>query len=297
MTELVSPAQARQRVEDAVNGSREQIPEMSNVLDAFKSLLMERAALKAELSTGERIDPPSVDKEKFQSGVPVSNKEYFQVSAEDLKMAAARLIPAMKSGFPKIAEHLSKIDELIREERLNVGGLIQAVLQGKDREIEEASAGAEVDHSVMKFVLNQLLKPFAEKRSDALGEMVEKMEWHKGYCPLCGSWPELTYIEGQEGRRWLKCSFCGHEWRYTRTACPFCENSNTDELEVYYSEDREFERAELCHSCERYIVGIDLRDRTEERIMEVIMLRLFYLDILAQEKGFQPGALPGSVPT
>jgi len=76
-----------------------------------------------------------------------------------------------------------------------------------------------------------------------------------------------------------------------RTACPFCENNDHEKLELIYSEDRDFERAELCHECKRYIVGIDLRDRTEDPIMEVIALRLFYLDILAQDKGFVPGAV------
>jgi len=75
-----------------------------------------------------------------------------------------------------------------------------------------------------------------------------------------------------------------------RTQCPFCENTDSEKMEIIFSEDRNFEHAELCHSCMKYIVGIDTRNMIAVPDGSVAPLGLIYLDVLAQDRGFQPGA-------
>ncbi|MFH0959675.1 MAG: formate dehydrogenase accessory protein FdhE, partial [Pseudomonadota bacterium] len=119
---------------------------------------------------------------------------------------------------------------------------------------------------------------------------IKDLSWLKGYCPVCGSWPEISFWKGSEGRRFLKCSFCSHEWSFMRTQCPFCENTDNEKIEIIFSEDRNFEHAELCQECMKYIVGIDTRNMIAVPHAYVAPLGLIYLDVLAQDKGFQPGA-------
>ena len=75
-----------------------------------------------------------------------------------------------------------------------------------------------------------------------------------------------------------------------RTQCPFCENEDPEKSELCFVEDRAYERAEMCHQCKRYLVGIDLRKYPYDFIPEVAVVGTMYLDILAQEKGFLPMA-------
>ncbi len=290
MSNETSPAKVRESVENAIEKSKEEIASMSNILDAFKDLLMERAAFKEQLSSDTDQAVPEVDPDRFRQGVPILGKENFRVCTDDLRNAADRFVPAMTRGFPAIEEKLVRMHEALQGDRLHGETLVSAMVKAQDDEIRKAAEEMEVDVPLIRFFLSQLVKPYAERFAASIVPLHEELQWLKGYCPICGSWPETSFIEGKEGRRWLRCSFCAHEWRYMRTACPFCENSDHEKLELIYSEDRDFERAELCHECKRYIVGIDLRDRTEDPVMEVIALRLFYLDILAQDRGFVPGA-------
>ncbi len=46
----------------------------------------------------------------------------------------------------------------------------------------------------------------------------------------------------------------------------------------------------LCYDCMKYLVSIDFRDRADEVVREAAPLGLVYLDVLAQDKGFSPGA-------
>ena len=164
-------------------------------------------------------------------------------------------------------------------------------LNGQEEKINEIAFNLKTQPLVLKFILDQMMKPFIEKSMEGMKSLIQNLPWHKGYCPLCGSFPELSFLRGDEGQRWLRCALCGHEWRFMRTMCPFCENDDHEKMELYFVEGREYEGAELCHKCNRYIMNIDMRKCTEEVVTEVAAIGMLYLDILAQGKGFLPVAL------
>ncbi len=82
------------------------------------------------------------------------------------------------------------------------------------------------------------MKPLVEKKAEALRALIAGLRWHKGYCPICGSMPELSFIKGEEGQRWLRCALCSHSWRFLRPSCPFCENEDQEQHSIYYIDGR-----------------------------------------------------------
>ncbi len=192
-------------------------------------------------------------------------------------------------GFPKISEQLSVIANAVETSGPNSFGASDKDLFTVDEHVVELAGYLQVDPEILRFTLTQLVKPYAAKKAETFAELIQESKWLKGYCPICGSWPEMGFLEGREGRRWLRCSFCSHEWTFSRTECPFCESHDPDKLEIFYSEGRPFERAELCYECRKYLVSVDLRDR-KGIVRDVAALGMVYLDILAQEKRFSPGA-------
>ncbi|MBI5568377.1 MAG: formate dehydrogenase accessory protein FdhE, partial [Desulfomonile tiedjei] len=219
-----------------------------------------------------------------------AGKEAFLVEARLLHEAAQRMLPAMKRGFPKIEPDLIAIEKALKENRLDLERVAKNLLETKVEAIAETAGTISVEPKILKFVVGWCLKPFVERRAALMAPLGEQLDWSKGYCPICGSWPGLGLLKGQEGQRWVKCSFCSHEWRFMRTACPFCDNEDQTKLEYFFSQERGTERVEVCHQCKRYLVGMDLRDRIDEPVIEVAPLGLVYLDILAQRQGFVPGA-------
>lgn len=292
MNDVQLAADAARRIEAAIDGMRGEIPQIANILSAFKGLLAEQASIRAELP-GLDIPELTVDSVAYSQGVPLLGRADFTVSAESFVMAAERLLPVMAEGFPKITEDLAKLQRTIATRGSDAETLRRLMITGSEDDVEVAAKTVGIRPAVLKFALSQLMKPFAQKRAESLPPLPENLQWHRGYCPVCGSWPELSFLQGTEGLRWLRCSFCGHEWAYMRTRCPFCETDDHEKLEILYSEDRKHERAELCSECMKYLVGLDLRERVSEVAREVAALGLIYLDVLAQEKGFSPGAVCG----
>lgn len=286
MTAQLSAEEAAERIKKAIERIREEIPQLSNLLDAFGGLIAEQEAFKAELPNVENL-PTEMDEVAFSQGVPILGNDALSVPLDSLKISANRLIPVLERGFPKISEQLYVIAKAIETSDWNSFANADLILTHE--QISELAVDLKVDPEILRFTLTQLVKPYAAKKAEAGAELLQESKWLKGYCPICGSWPGMGFLEGREGRRWLRCSFCNHEWTFSRTECPFCESGNPDKLEIFYSEDRPFERAELCHECRKYLVSVDLRARVEV-VREVAALRMVYLDVLAQERGFSPGA-------
>jgi FdhE protein len=292
MTAERSAQQASERIQKAIERMRDDLPQLANVFDAFKGLLAAQAALKAELPA-INMDDLRIDPVQYSQGVPILGADSFTLSRDDLKKASESLMPAMEEGFPKIKDQLTAIKESIENKDQDLEVNLAALWTAGNEAIEQIASNLGVDARILEFVLGQLAKPYAQKLTESLPAFPEELQWHKGYCPICGSWPEMGFLQGKEGHRWLRCSFCGHEWTFMRTKCPFCESEDQEKLELLFSEDRVTERAELCYACMKYLVSIDLRDRVDDVVLEAAPLGLVYLDVLAQDKGFSPGAICG----
>ncbi len=292
MIETHSAEQPSARIKDALKRIRDEMPASANVIDAFEELLVQQFTLQAELPTPE-LGNTEVALAEFSQGRPILGLEAFSISWDELKQAGSRLIPAMMRGFPGLSEQLSAIERAIENQTLTTGNRLNGTFAFGKLEQAENDSYPGINPEILQFVLMQLLKPFAAKKAECMGTLIGDQAWIRGYCPICGSWPEIGFLEGSEGRRRLRCSSCGHEWTFSRTKCPFCESATSGKVEIFYSEDRPFERVELCHNCMKYLVSIDLRARGTELVRDVAALGLVYLDILAQERGFSPGASVG----
>jgi FdhE protein len=204
--------------------------------------------------------------------------------------AVASVIDAMKKGFPKVVDQLDAIQSGLLKEDTMSPEILDALTSGNTMDTQTVAGKLNVDPQLLETVMTQILKPFAQKRSESLPTLPETLQWGKGYCPVCGSWPELSFLEGKEGSRWLRCSFCAHEWKYLRTQCPFCENDDQTSIEIIFPEDKPYQRAELCSKCMKYIVSMDFRDLAVPLSRAIAALSLVHLDVLAQEKKYDPGA-------
>ena len=290
MTERQSAQEAYERIDVAIRRMEDRTPQLSNILTAFRELMAQQAAMKADLPEPGPLEI-KVDRALYTQGVTLLDKQFFAISLDSLRKAAHRLIPALEKGFPNLHDQLSILRKALEQTDSEDALLARSLVTGDGEASRKAAEELGIDPSVIDFAGGRLRKPFAEKVASAVPGLPSDIGWLKGYCPLCGSWPELSYLEGKEGRRWLRCSFCGHEWPFMRTQCPFCEADNLDDIEIIFQEGRPYERAELCHACKKYVVSVDFRDLAYDLPHEVAPLGLVHLDILAQEKGFSPGAV------
>jgi len=109
-------------------------------------------------------------------------------------------------------------------------------------------------------------------------------------CPRCGGPPQLacSALSGEPrvtGSRYLLCARCHGAWAHTRLTCPGCGETAGSRLPLYGEEERfPHVRVESCKTCNRYLLGIDLR-RDAAAVPLVDELAMAPLDLFAKEQG------------
>jgi FdhE protein len=278
------------RIKKTITKIKKEMPSHAIVLNAYGKVFAERASLREELPLLMNVRISSPDPLRFSQGMTLLNEGIFPLSTDSMEKVTDRMIPVLARAFPKIRPVLRKLKMAFKKNQLNLKKCMESMLHSRDEEIEQTAFRLGTDVITLKAILSQLMKPILERQSESLRSLIQNLSWHKGYCPVCGSFPALSYLKGDEGQRWLMCGICSHEWRFMRTQCPFCENEDPEKSELCFVEDRAYERAEMCHQCKRYIVSIDLRKYPYHFMPEVAVVGTMYLDILAQGKGFLPMA-------
>lgn len=269
---------------------RSDIPDLEVIVESFENLFLTIAEVSSKLPE-IKLENSEIDPASFSQGLPILRSWKVDIPNDLFLVSAEAMLPAMQKCFPKIEKTLSGVLEHIRNHCKQSYELRPDDKESSSELIGQLVEKLGIDTDLAHFIITQVTKPFAEKISDSLTPLPSGLNWTKGYCPVCGSWPEISFIRGKDGKRSLRCCFCGHEYGFSRLVCPFCENDDQSKMELFYSQDRSFERAEMCGACKKYVVGLDTRTLIYEPAPQVAALGMIYLDILAQEKGFTPGAV------
>ena len=223
---------------------------------------------------------------KVKEGFPLFSREDLPL---DLKAASSlfpRLIDHLSSKKRKDRQALEKALNKVRADSNWIKRVIKAFLSRDETTIVSMAKEVNLESMVLKFLIHMSLRPSLNTLKEAVKEKIQKDSWNYGYCPLCGSSPDMAYL-GEQGKRFLHCELCGYEWYYPRLKCPFCENSKAKELGYFVSNEEEGFRVDFCKKCNRYIKTLDMRIIEQPAPLELENLITLHLDMLAHEQGFK----------
>ncbi|MFW5731150.1 MAG: formate dehydrogenase accessory protein FdhE [Desulfonatronovibrionaceae bacterium] len=110
--------------------------------------------------------------------------------------------------------------------------------------------------------------------------------WAMGHCPVCGSLPYISSLEGKQGLRMLQCSFCHTAYRFKRMACAFCQEEQSRSFEYFTARELPGFRVDICKSCRMYMKTIDFREMDKKLFPALDDLESLQLDMAAREQGY-----------
>jgi FdhE protein len=264
---------------------KQEKPHYQEILNLYALILEEQARIRPQL----KIIVPEVNKNLVQSrldkGLPLLGKVGFVI---DLK-AAQRLFFALSAicqgATPKMGAEIPRIKEAAERGALSLRDLLNRHYDM--RYCKEAAEGCGVDQVVLSFLIQASIRPCLETQMEQLQGLVDLEAWLRGECPLCGSLPHMSQLRDEEGKRYLRCSWCGCEWRTERIACPFCSNKAFESLHYLCSDEEEAYRVDLCDQCTGYLKTIDSRRLDYEPSLDLEDIVTIHLDILALKKGYR----------
>ncbi|MBI3242492.1 MAG: formate dehydrogenase accessory protein FdhE [Chloroflexi bacterium] len=169
---------------------------------------------------------------------------------------------------------------------LDLSTIWAALALGDWRRLELIATSLKLDAELLRLLAQNSLKPAMRVWAQGL-KNVDLDDWRRGQCPLCGSPPLLTEIQGKEGERRLRCGVCGASWHYPRLQCVLCNNQNYKQL-GYITVEGEEEKYSLqtCDACRGYLKVVVTYDPIPVAQLPVEDLATLHLDLIAAEREY-----------
>ena len=228
----------------------------------------------------------SVREIKAREGFPLFSRGDLPIDHEGAALLFQRLLKHLSYTERKDREALEKTLKRGQVEPNWVRDVIRAFLSGDEARITTMAQEVTLSPMVVKFLAHMAVWPSMKYLRESAAEGIQERTWNHGWCPLCGSSPDMAFFSN-EGKRFLHCELCGHEWHYPRLKCPFCGEERAKELGYFTSEEEEGYRVDFCKKCKRYIKTLDMRLIESPAPLELENLVTLHLDMLAHKQGFK----------
>ncbi len=254
------------------------------ILNFYQKVREEQEKIKPSLKL-QRIHIKKEWKELLtKEGFPLLERKDFPIDIEASINLFQSLCQIGKDANPHMAEQVKKIEEAIENKRIDRKKLLRESVE--EAKAEQIVNELGLDKKIYSFFIQESIRPSIEAGIEKISNELETETWLKGFCPICGSPPHLSFLKEEVGKRSLLCPFCGYQWRIERLFCPFCNNKEQASFHYFYAEGEETYRIDLCDKCHQYIKTIDLRN-IEEPDLVLEDLATLHLDILASQKGYK----------
>jgi len=274
-------------IKNIIDRALEQNPENKEIIKAFAPIIVRQRQL-AEKPSEQKLDCSAIDKQKLKAGVPVSRQINLILPGDSLKEIALSLVEAVKEGMPQLTENIDLISNLIRDDKIKPADYFKSSPDGESRAPDVWAKDLKVSPSNASFLMSLVSRVVLEQRAKEITAAIGAFDWEKGYCPICGEFPSIALIEEEGGKRFLHCSSCGQDWRFTRISCPYCEKETRKDMEYFYVENKTQEAAFVCDQCKKYLVTLYRAGKLFARDMDVSAISLIHMDLLMQNKGYEP---------
>jgi len=265
---------------DRINQKR---PMYKDALSVYKDLVGFLMEIKPEITP--EIKNGAINEIKVREGFPVFSREGLPLDRIAAISLFPRLLEHLSSKKRKDRDALKKARKKIKSNSQWVQHAMSNFLSRDEQAIVDMAKEINLEPMVLKFLTHMALKPSLDILKKVITEKITINTWNYGYCPLCGSSPDIAYLD-TNGKRHLHCELCGYEWNYPRLKCPFCENDNPKELGYFVSEEEDGFRIDFCKKCNSYIKTVDMRIIETLGSLELENLTTLHLDMLAYEQGF-----------
>lgn len=275
------------RIEGIIDDVIGRNPHSRNLITAFKPLLLVRERLVEELKL-EPADRSRIDGGKLRQGIPCIGQTPFFFKNYPWEAIGIAAVSAIREGFPALAEDAAKLGEKIEAAEVRLFDAFADYPDSIGPAFDRWAAQAGIKPQAIGLLLGTVARIVLQARSKGIGGHIEQMGWDRGTCPVCGAHPTISVIREKITQRWLHCSRCGHEWRFTRMLCPGCGKESPSGIDYFYVDDKKQETAFTCDACKRYLITLNHISDLGDTDRDVSAMGLVHLDLIMQEKGFTP---------
>lgn len=287
MTQKFTPEEIKQAVEDI----KKLKPEYAPMLDLYEKIFSAQEISRESVRLDAFVIPADKLKIKLDEQFPLVTIPEFKIDSKEAVKLFGEICDILTSGENELSGSVKQIVQLVSGKKIDTEKLFSSFINEEESVFDDIEKEHGIDKQILAFIVFNSLKPSLAVFSQNIAVHLEKAgAWEKGYCPVCGSAPEISLFE-ENGKRFLVCGFCSHKWASKRIYCPFCENSDHETLRYIEIEDEEEHRADVCDKCKKYIKTTDVKKTTRLVYPALEYQATPYIDLLIEDMGYTQGTI------
>lgn len=276
-------------ISNAVNDIKKIKPDYSLLLELYERIFIEHENSRNLISQVNPLVLTESISEKSKGQFPLVDVSQFIIDGESSEKLFIEICGILLTAGNGVTESVRRAVDALECQTLHAKELFSAFIGGDESFLAEIAEKFNIDIQVLIFLIYNSLKPSLNMFSRALsGSLDEEKEWGQGFCPVCGSMPELSVFE-ENGKRSLLCGFCGYQWLSKRIYCPFCGNTDHETLQYFEIEGEEEYRVDVCEKCCRYIKTLDMKKTSRLVYLPLEIVSTPYIDVRFKEMGYKAG--------
>jgi len=261
-------------------------PAYREILDFYKEVFRVQEESLKDIQLPPIMIEPDLLKIKQKNELPLIDPSEFLIDLKAATRTFADICDLATDLAPGLSSNARFLKKTLSETAFDLEPLFSALVNRHEKVIQDISRLLDVPMNELSLFGYLSLAPSIRACREQLEiYLAHAPELQKGYCPVCGNSPNMAFLD-QEGRQYLHCSFCCHEWKSGRMGCVFCKNNEKDMQHYFFNEEEKEYRVKLCDHCHRFIKLVDLRQMNREFFPNLEMIATLHLDMQAREKGY-----------
>lgn len=284
--------EAGRRLENKISQLREKSYISEELIDLLDDVAHLQLAARAEAQVVLPVDTDMAPNEAVLQGMSLVAREEFPHDAAQAEVLLGTLIDLLKKNGGPLGEAATGLGKALDSGDLTAQELFQKFL---DDDMKFFGIWAERSPEAPKtvaFLAFAALSPSIEAAAELLaGKLPDMKVPAVGTCPICGSLPLISTLKEKEGFRHATCSFCRHDYRIKRIACPVCGEEEQKKLTFFTVDEEPGFRVDVCESCKTYVKTIDFRELDRIAVPVLDDLDSLALDYVATGQGYRRATL------
>jgi formate dehydrogenase maturation protein FdhE len=247
-------------------------PAMADLVELYRQI----DRLQAEIAGAVNREQVSVVPPNLENGRPALESGQFFPEEEQL----AGWVSAMHALMAQYGVQAGANGEEA-DESLSPADLLAAAQEGFRQ--QATPTGGPFAGSLTRLALGQVVAGILRGATRLQLDALDTAGWQRGYCPVCGGWPDMGTLDANANTQTLICSRCDAMWPYRRVGCPFC--ATDDDIQFYASSDEKV-RVSVCGVCGAYLKQVRLPLSASVQSLPGLRLLTVGQDLDAQAAGW-----------
>jgi len=260
-------------------------PAYGELIDFYGQVFVAQGESRTHIALDPIIIDPALLTLKHENGMPLLDPSQFLIDPAQAGILLKKLCDLSVAHAPKLANTGEKILTALKNGKLKLESNFFALLNNQD--LGKTAAILDIPLDELTFFVFSAMAPSIQSCAVQLASYLKDAPpLKKGYCPVCGSHPDVAFLD-QDGKKFLLCSLCAHEWETRRMGCVFCDSMEKDDQHYFFSSEEKEYRVYLCDNCHHYLKLVDLRKLDRSFFPKLEQISTLHLDYKAQEKGYK----------